>query len=484
MALIASPPTGTFASWIDGSWRSSDTGYEAMNPAEGKPFANLASASIADIDAAVASAKSAYNATRRVRPSTRAQWCRSAAQALMTGCEELAEVLSIEHGKPITEARGEILFAVQGLTAASEAVLASGGEVPHVQDPNKRVIVRREGLGVCAVVTPWNFPVNIPVEYIGPALAAGNAVVWKPAPTTSVVAAKFREILLRADFPQELLQLIITESVDVASHLVTHPEVVAVGFTGGSGTGRSIAQSAWDKKLLLELGGNSAVVVLDDADLDLAAAAIAHSAFMNAGQVCSAAGKIIVAESCAGELAAALAHHAGVAEIGSPLDVNTTMGPVHLESSIARFDRLIRDAEQRGANVIAGGARLPDRSGFYFPPTVISSVGRDAAIFNEETFGPIAALTTFSDDTEMIRAANAGDFGLVGSLFTTNLSKAFTVGEQLDAGLVVVNDSSNYWDYSLPFGGAAGRQSGRGRLGGRWVIDEFSQIKSLVIDVR
>ena len=484
MTLTVPSGAGTFASWIDGSWREGDASFPAVNPSEGKPFAELASATTRDVDTAVASARAAFEKTRSARPSERAQWCRSAAQVLLAGHEELAGVLSIEHGKPITEARAELLFAVRGLEVAAEAVLSQGAEMPHVQDPNKRVIVRREGLGVCAVITPWNFPINIPVEYIGPALATGNAIVWKPAPTTAVVATKFREILLQADFPQELLQLVITDAVDVARHLVTHPGVVAVGFTGGSGTGRAIAQSAWDKKLLLELGGNSAIAVLADADLDLAASAIANSAFFNAGQVCSAAGKVLVAAPVAEELAQRLAQRAGETVIGSPLDAQTTMGPVHLESGITRYEQLIKDAAERGASVVAGGERVGDRPGFFFQPTVLSAVGRDAAIFNEETFGPVAALTTFSDEEEMLGAANAGEFGLVGALFTTNLAKAFRFGERIDSGLVVVNDSTNYWEFSLPFGGAAGRQSGRGRLGGRWVIDEFSQFKTLAIDIR
>ncbi|TMR00333.1 aldehyde dehydrogenase [Actinomadura soli] len=484
MAFATPSGADFFASWIDGSWRGTDSMYPAINPAEGRPFADLAAASTQDVDAAVASAGAAFRKTRGVRPATRAEWCRSAAQALLAAHEELAEVLSTEHGKPIAEAGGEILFAVRGLEMAAESVLAQGGETPHVQDANKRAIVRREGLGVWAVITPWNFPVNIPVEYIGPALASGNAVVWKPAPTTAVVAAKFREILLAADFPQELLQLVITNEVAVAGHLVTHPGIVAVGFTGGSGTGQSIAKSAWDKKLLLELGGNSPIVVLGDADLDIAAAAISNAAFWNAGQVCSAAGKVLVAASCADELTQMLAKRAADTVLGSPLDPGVTMGPVHMEASIARYDRLIGDARERGADVVAGGERVQGRDGFFFPPTVVTSVGRDAALFTEETFGPVASLSVFDDEDDMVEAANAGDFGLVGSLFTTDVSKAFRLGELIDCGLVVVNDTSNFWEYSLPFGGAAGRRSGRGRLGGRWVIDEFSQVKTLAIDVR
>ncbi|QXJ23273.1 aldehyde dehydrogenase [Actinomadura graeca] len=484
MTFTAPSAADFYSSWIDGSWRESDMRYPAINPATGRPFADLASASAGDVDTAVASAEAAFRKNRGAGAATRAAWCRSAAQALLGAHGELAEVLSTEQGKPIAEATGEILFAVRGLEMAAESVLALGGETPQVQDTNKRAIVRREGLGVWAVITPWNFPVNIPVEYLGPALASGNAVVWKPAPTTAVVAAKFREILLAADFPQELLQLVITNEVAVASHLVTHPGIVAVGFTGSSGTGQSIAESAWRKKLLLELGGNSPIVVLGDADIEIAATAISNAAFWNAGQVCSAAGKVLVAASCADELTRLLAKRATETVLGSPLDPGVTMGPVHLESSIARYDRLIENAREHGADVVTGGERIQGEEGFFFPPTVITSVGRDAALFSEETFGPIASLSVFEDEEDMVAAANAGEFGLVGSLFTTDLARAFQLGERIDCGLVVVNDSSNYWEFSLPFGGAAGRQSGRGRLGGRWVIDEFSQVKTLAIDVR
>lgn len=484
MTITTPSGTGFFASWIDGSWRESDTRYPAINPTAGRSFTDLAAASAQDVDAAVASAGEAFRKTRDVRPATRAAWCRSAAEALLASHEDLAEVLSTEQGKPLEESIGEILFAVRGLEMAAESVLALSGEMPQVQDANKRVIVRREGLGVWAVITPWNFPVNIPVEYLGAALASGNAAVWKPAPTTAVVAAKFREILLAADFPQELLQLVITNEVEVASHLVTHPGIVAVGFTGSSGTGQAIAKSAWDKKLLLELGGNTPIVVLGDADLETAAAAIANAAFWNAGQVCSAAGKVLVAASCADELTQLLAQRATDTVLGSPLDPEVTMGPVHMESSIARYDRLIEDARQRGGDVVTGGQRVQDQDGFFFPPTVITSVARDAALFTEETFGPLASLSVFDDEDDLVAAANAGGYGLVGSLFTSNLSKAFQIGERIDCGLVVVNDSSNYWEYNVPFGGAAGRHSGRGRLGGRWVIDEFSQVKTLAIDVR
>ncbi len=471
------------ASWIAGSWRETDSGFVTYSPSQGKTYAELCSAARRDIDDAVASASQAFEKYRHSGAHPRSEWCRSAASAIRSRQEELAFALSSEHGKPINEAHAEVASAARGFDLAAESILAYSGETPVVKDVTKRVMVRREGTGVWAVITPWNFPLNIPVEYIGPALATGNAVVWKPAPTTSAVAALFRAVLLEADFPQDLLQLVLTDQVEVASHLVTHPGVAGVGFTGGSGTGQAIARSAWDKQLLLELGGNSPVVVLADADLERAAEAIAASAFFNAGQVCSAAGKILVASECAQELAARVAVHAEKRVLGDPLDASTTLGAVHLEATIARVESLLADASNSGARILAGGSPVTGQ-GYYYPATVVEGVVPSARIFSEETFGPVASFSSFRTEEELLTAANAGNFGLVGALFTSNVSKAFSVAERLDCGLVVVNDTTNYWELNLPFGGASGSQSGRGRLGGRWALEEFSQVKTIALDIR
>lgn len=482
-ASTAAPTDLVTDSWIDREWRSGDRVFDTINPSTAQPLAAVSAARIGDVDIAVSAAQRAYGRYARETAHTRAGWARSAAAAIRSNAERLATVLSSEHGKPITEARGEIAFAAAGFDSAADAVLSASGDVPHVQDPHKRVLVRRTGIGVWAVITPWNFPVNIPVEYIGPGLVSGNAVVWKPAPTTAAVAAELRKVLLEADFPQELLQLILTDEVATANHLVTHPGVVAVGFTGGSTTGHAIAKAAWDKRLLLELGGNSPIVVLPDADLERTAEAIGTSAFFNAGQVCSAAGKILTTAGFADDLAAALTEQANRMVSGSPLDDSTTLGPVHLAASIDRFDTLIENAVTNGATVLTGGAAITG-DGYYYPATVLTNVTKDSRIFTEETFGPVASISVLGDEDQLLAAANSGDFGLVGAVFTTNVSKAFAMAEQIDCGLVVVNDTTNYWEYSVPFGGAAGRLSGRGRLGSRYALDEFTQVKAIAVDIR
>jgi acyl-CoA reductase-like NAD-dependent aldehyde dehydrogenase len=472
------------SSWIAGEWRSTSDGYVLTDPASGQALANVSRAGASDVDDAVEFARAAFNAWRHENASTRSGWCRSASDAILRNQENLARTLAREHGKPLAESRSEVAFAARGFEVASQVIGSLPGHVAPVQDVNKRVLVRREGLGVWAAITPWNFPVNIPVEYLAPALATGNAVVWKPSPTTAMVAAQLREVLLSADFPQELIQLVLTDDTSVAAHLAAHPGIDGVGFTGGSETGARIARAGWDKKLLLELGGNSPVIVLADADLERAADAIADAAFFNAGQVCSAAGKILAPRSGAEELARLLADRASALVIGDPVQDGTTLGPVHLESGISRYAALVSDALDRGARVWTGGERMTEKgAGQFYAPTIMSGVGPDAAIFTAETFGPVASITGFSDEDEMIAMANAGDYGLVGAVFTASLADAFRIGERIDCGLVVINASTNYWEHTVPFGGAAGTRSGRGRLGAPWVIDEFSQIKTLAVDV-
>lgn len=469
-------------SWIAGRWVSGERDYPVIDPAQGIEIARVGVASIADVDEAVTAAGTAFDKHRSATPDERARWCFAASTAILAHEHELAAELTREHGKPLLDALAEVRSAANGFRVAATVALADSGAAPRVADPTKRVIVRREPRGVWAVVTPWNFPLNIPMEYIGPAISTGNAVVWKPAPSTSRIAALFRAVLLEADFPQDLIQLVLTDDLDTARYLTMHPVISSIGFTGGSAAGESIRSACSDKHLLLELGGNTPMVVFADADLDQTADAIANAAFWNTGQVCSAAGRILVDRRVSGELAERLASRARARQTGDPFDPATEMGPVHLESGIARIQAHIDDATERGATLLTGGRRS-DGAGWYFPATVLADVSPEAVIANEETFGPVAALVPL-DESDLVAAANDGEFGLVGAVFTTSLDRAFTTAEAIDAGLVIVNATSNYWELSLPFGGAHGRRSGRGRLGGVAALDEFTQLKTIVLTIR
>jgi len=471
------------SSFVRGEWRRSGTPFPVRNPANDDQIATGVSATTADVDDAIMAARTAFRDHQAAIPAQRAEWCLSAAAVVLEAQDFLAAELSREHGKPLSEAQGEVAFAASGWRAAAQNVLATADTIPQVSDPRKRVLVRRRPRGVWAVFTPWNFPVNIPVEYLGPAIATGNGAVWKPAPSTSRIAALFFDVLRSSSIPEGLLQLVVTQDVDVASYLATHRGIDAIGFTGGSATGRMIEQSTPDKHHLFELGGNTAVVVHSDVDLDKVAPAVASAAFWNGGQVCSAAGKILAPRAIAGDLAEALAAEAGRVVVGDPFDPRTGMGPQHLRSGIERVQRLVEDAVGRGARVMAGGQPLPG-PGTYFPPTVLANVPQQAAIFGEETFGPVAAVTAVESDEELVKAANAGSYGLCAAVFTNSLDTAFSTSEAIEAGLVVVNDTSNWWEYSVPFGGAPGRESGRGRIGGSQVVAEFTQASTVAIHLR
>jgi acyl-CoA reductase-like NAD-dependent aldehyde dehydrogenase len=469
---------------VAGAERAGERTYEVRSPATGAPLAAVQCAAPADVDAAVAAARTSFDTVRWQPLRERVALCHRVADLLEQHAEPLGRELSEEHGKPLAEARGELAASVVNMRVFAEEVRRLDGWSPGVDDPAKRVLVLRQARGVWAFLTPWNFPLMVPLEYIGPALATGSPFVWKPAPTTARIAHRLHALLLEAGAEPGAVNLLLTDAVEEAQQLVAHEGVDCVGLTGGSRTGAAVARAAWDKHLLLELGGNGPVVVLDDADVDLAAAAIANAAFLNAGQVCSAAGRVLVAEEIADALAERLATAADEIVLGDPLADGTTMGPVHVASVADTMARHVADAVERGADLLSGGERLAGRpTDHFFRPTVLDRVPSDSQVLAEETFGPIAPLTRVASPEALLAQANGGPFGLVAALFTSSLDRAFHWGERLEAGSVVVNDTSNYWEPHLPFGGWAGTRSGRGRVGGRAALAEFTQSKTLSLHV-
>jgi acyl-CoA reductase-like NAD-dependent aldehyde dehydrogenase len=447
--------------------------YELRSPASGELLAHVQRAGPDIVDAAVASARETFAITRWAGLGERVGWCLRTAALIDEHAHTLAAELAEEQGK-----------GARGFRLAAEAARGLDGYSPPVEDAAKRVLVIRQPRGVWAVLTPWNFPFNIPIEYLGPALATGSPAIWKPAPTCARIAARLVSLLAEAGVPPGLVNLVLTDEVPVAQQLVTHRGVDAVGLTGGSRTGESVARAAWDKHLLLELGGNGPVIVLDDADLERTCAAVASSAFTNAGQVCSAAGRVLVAERAADRLAEGLTEAAGAIVLGPPAGDGVTMGPVHMEAVAATMDRHIADALERGATVRAGGGRAEGYpTPLYYEPTVLDAVPASAEVAAEETFGPIAPLIRLASDDELLEAANASEHGLVAAVFTQSLRRAWYFAERLETGSVVVNDTSNYWELNLPFGGRAGRASGRGRLGGRHTLEQFTELKTISFDL-
>jgi acyl-CoA reductase-like NAD-dependent aldehyde dehydrogenase len=473
--------------YIGGRWRGDPQGEvkTQLSPIDESEIGPLCWSSRGAAQDAIAAARAAQAAWRKVSTWDRAKTMRRIGDAITTKREELARLLTLEQGKPYAEAYFEVGKSVDGFNLAADLVKYLEGATIPTEDPTKRVMTFYQPRGVYAVVTPWNFPVNIPVEYIAPGLAAGNTIVWAPAPTTALVAVALIEAIAEADLPPGILNLVTGAGAIVGDEIVSNPDTDAVGFTGSAATGKLISQRAAGKPQLMELGGNGPVVILDDADLDRAAAATASGSFVNAGQVCSSSERILVHRKVHDAFAERLAQKAREVVLGDPRKDGTTMGPLNNPGVAKKVAEHVGDAIDRGARAITGGKR-PDNamSPLYFEPTVLTGVTRDALINTEETFGPVAPLLVIDSDEEAFEIARDNRYGLVSSVFTQDIDRAFRYVEEMPTGIVNINDTSNYWELHIPFGGVSGKDSGMGRVGGKHALTAMCDLKTATFTVR
>jgi succinate-semialdehyde dehydrogenase/glutarate-semialdehyde dehydrogenase len=473
--------------FIGGRWRGDPQGEikQQHSPIDGSPIGLLCwSSRQAAIDA-IATARAAQSRWRKVSIWDRAGAMRRIGDAIAARREELARLLTLEQGKPYAEAYFEIGKSVDGFNLAADLVKYLGGSTIPTEDPTKRVMTFYRPRGVYAVVTPWNFPVNIPVEYIAPGLAAGNTIVWTPAPTTSLVAAALVRVIEDADLPPGILNLVTGAGAIVGDEIVSNPGTNAVGFTGSAATGKIISQRAAGKPQLMELGGNGPVVILEDADLDRAAVATASGAFVNAGQVCSSSECVLVHRKVYEDFTERMADAARAVVLGDPRKEGVTMGPLNNPAVAKKVAEHVGDAISRGAKAISGGGVPKDAlSPLYFEPTVLTEVSRDAIINREETFGPVAPLLVFDSDEEAFEISRDNRYGLVSSVFTQDIDRAFRYVEEMPTGIVNINDTSNYWELHIPFGGISGKDSGTGRVGGKYALTAMCDLKTATFTVR
>ena len=470
--------------FIGGEWRPGrGPAAAAVSPASGEQFATVAAADRADVDDAVRAAAAAWPGWASQSPFDRAAWCEEAAAAIRGQREELAQVLALDQGKPLrAEAYDEVDELAGYFDMAAADATRLDGAFPPSTSAGRRVITARVPLGVVGVISPWNWPYTMGAELFAPALAAGNAVVWVPAPSTSACCAVLARIIAASGVPDGVFSFVPGPGPVAGDALAGHPGVAAVGFIGSVATGASVAARAAGKTQLLELGGNGPMVVLDDADLELAAAAALEAAYLCAGQSCTAGERFLVHSAVrAAFVDAVVAATESQVRLGDPFDPQTTMGPLNNEATAAKFDQHVADAVGKGAKVRCGGRRAPGfPTGLYAEPTVLDGVTSDMAIAAEETFGPVVPVIEVPSAAAALAAANASPFGLTAAVFTGDLERGLAFAEQARAGWVNINASTNLWESHLPFGGRSGSVSGRGRVGGRFAMETFTEPKTIV----
>lgn len=475
-----------FQMYIDGEWCGSESGetMTATSPATGEELGTVPSGTRGDVRRAIDAARGVQPELEFTGPFERAELCHELGDAIDANFDYLAEWLVRDQGKPLHEAVGELESCREQFHNAAEDIKRD--ETPSIPSSNddKRIFTIRKPHGVVGVITPWNFPLNIGAEYLAPGLAIGNAMVWCPAPTTSVVSIKLLEVLAETSLPAGAINIVTGQGPVVGNELAVNDDVDAIGFTGSPETGEEVASEAGAKPTLLELGGNGPVIVLDDADLDAAAEAAATGSFTNAGQICSASERILVHEAVHDEFVTKLRDHAADISVGDPTASDTDMGPLNNEDVASKMEAHVKDALDKGARLLHGGNRLADApSELYFEPTVLDDVTPEMVVNEAETFGPIAPVITFSSYDEAIEIANGIDLGLTSGVFTSNLSTMYYFAERIETGLVNINDGSNYWEIHTPVGGYSGTDSGVGRIGGRFTLEELSQLKNVIVDV-
>jgi succinate-semialdehyde dehydrogenase/glutarate-semialdehyde dehydrogenase len=474
---------------IAGGWVDSESGERspAESPATGEEIGTVPQGTRGDARRAIAAANDAAPAWAAVSAFERTAALERVAELVEDRRDALARALTLDQGKPlVAEAFDEVdELAVYWRQAAADATRVEGSLPPSV-DSGKRVLVYRVPRGVVGVITPWNWPYTMAAEVVAPALAAGNAVVWAPASTTSVCSIALAECVADAGLPAGVFNLVTGPGSVVGDEIAASPGTQAVAFIGSTETGHRVAERAAGKALLLEMGGNGPFVVLDDADVEAAAAASLPAAFLCAGQSCTAGERFLVHERVHGEFVAALS--AGIAReirLGDPFDEATTMGPLNNEATAAKTDLHVEDAVARGARLVLGGERaggFPTR--LYYQATVLDGVTEEMAVAREETFGPVVPITRIRSDEEALEIANSSPYGLLTAVWTRDLSRGLRFAEGVRAGWVNVNESTNYWESHLPFGGRAGSRSGVGRVGGRFPFDVFTEPKTVVVSVR
>ncbi|MEV0900155.1 NAD-dependent succinate-semialdehyde dehydrogenase [Actinoplanes sp. NPDC049802] len=468
--------------FIAGKWAPASSGsrFDVLDPATGDVIASVADGGEADAIAAVEAAAAAGPAWAATAPRVRSEVLRKAFELMTERAADLARLISLESGKALTDAKGEVTYAAEFFRWYAEEAVRGDGAIATAPSGANRILVVRQPVGVCVLVTPWNFPAAMATRKIGPSLAAGCTVILKPASDTPLTALAMAAILAEAGVPEGVVNVLPSRgSGKVVSAMLRDARVRKLSFTGSTEVGRILLAQAAENVVntSMELGGNAPFVVFADADLDAAIEGAMIAKMRNGGEACTAANRFFVEAPVADEFARRLAQRMSALVVGPGTDEKTQVGPLVNEDTVAKVDSLVRGALDGGASAVTGGTR-PDGPGFYYPPTVLTGVAADAPILREEIFGPVAPIVTFTGEDEAVRLANDTEYGLVAYVYTRDLGRGLRVGERIEAGMVGLNRGM-VSDPAAPFGGV--KQSGIGREGGHEGLLEYLESKYIAV---
>jgi succinate-semialdehyde dehydrogenase/glutarate-semialdehyde dehydrogenase len=465
---------------INGEWVKGESRFDVHDPSNGVKLADVANLGPVEAEAAIAAANAAWPAWRSKTGKERSIILRKWFDLLMANQEDLGRIMTAEQGKPFAEAKGEVAYGASFVEWYAEEAKRTNGETLPQFDNNRRLMVIRQPIGVCAAITPWNFPLAMITRKVAPALAAGCPVVIKPAELTPLTALAAAELAMRAGIPAGVLNLLTADganSIAVGKVFCASDTVRHISFTGSTEVGRILmAQSAPTvKKLALELGGNAPFIVFDDADVDSAVEGAMASKYRNAGQTCVCANRIYVQDGVYDQFVAKFAARVKALKVGNGFEDGVVQGPLIEDAAVEKVQRHVADAVAKGGKVVAGGKKL---QGQFFEPTVVAEATADMLCAREETFGPFAPVFRFKTEQEAIDAANNTEFGLASYFYSRDVGRIFRVGEALEYGMVGVNVGIIATEH-VPFGGV--KQSGLGREGSHYGMDEYLEIKYLCL---
>ncbi|MBK6788295.1 MAG: NAD-dependent succinate-semialdehyde dehydrogenase [Betaproteobacteria bacterium] len=480
LSTLADPGLLKTDGLIDGAWVPGRARFAVHDPATGQELTQVANLGPADAEAAIAAANQAWPAWRAKTAKERAAILMKWFQLLHQHADDLARIMTAEQGKPLTEARGEVVYGASFVEWFAEEAKRVYGETIPTTDANKRYLVIKQPIGVCAAITPWNFPIAMITRKVAPALAAGCPVVIKPAEQTPLSALAAAELAQRAGMPAGVLNVLSADSessIAIGGVLCASDVVRHLSFTGSTEVGRILARQCAPtvKKVSLELGGNAPFIVFDDADVDAAVEGAMVSKYRNAGQTCVCANRFYVQAGVYDAFVAKLAARAGGIQVGNGFEAGVNQGPLIDDAAIAKVESHVADAVAKGARVVIGGSRIGDR---FYTPTVLAGVTSQMLCAREETFGPVAPVFRFETEAEAVQLANATEFGLASYFYSRDIGRVFRVGEALEYGMVGIN-TGLISTAEVPFGGV--KQSGLGREGAHQGMDDYVEIKYLCL---